>query len=247
MTQTIRLTLLVLATITVQTVNAYTDSEITNRVIRSTRYRHSREANITFEEAVRMCGSDTNRFVSLLQSIAVSHTNLAESMIVRIGKLGDSAALPFLYGCVTNAATGTEAIRAVFRIEGVTTNSVDQLVRYLEMPMTNVPLIKLGERTRCCNWIVNNFIANADTGANRYFIDKLIRFANGEFWMYAWDLDSLIIRVDGRYKYSKRRLSMLRSSLDFEIEDSSVRTMQRNYVTNAINELIAYPEANLND
>ena len=45
---------------------------------------------------------------------------------------------------------------------------------------------------------------------------------------------------DESYRMSRRRLAVLRSVRDLEIN-----SYQLNYVTNAINELVAYPEADL--
>lgn len=51
------------------------------------------------------------------------------------------------------------------------------------------------------------------------------------------------IRRDDSYRYSRRRLAYLRQVL----LRGDLFEFQENYVTNAINELVAYPEANLPD
>ena len=48
--------------------------------------------------------------------------------------------------------------------------------------------------------------------------------------------------VDPSYRFSKRRLNVMRSA-----QNRCWNAMLTNYVTNAINELVAYPEANLPD
>jgi hypothetical protein len=59
---------------------------------------------------------------------------------------------------------------------------------------------------------------------------------------YVDDLDGAIVSLDPTYANSKRRLANLRAVLP------RVRlTVQRRYITAAINELVAYPEANLPD
>ena len=55
-------------------------------------------------------------------------------------------------------------------------------------------------------------------------------------------LDVAIQSVDSTYRYSKRRLAIMRAA-----EARCVNTGLYAYVTNAINELVAYPEANLPD
>ena len=59
---------------------------------------------------------------------------------------------------------------------------------------------------------------------------------------YYW-LDHLLLRDDDSYRYSKRRLHVLRCA---DVQHCPY-PFQVNYVTNAINELIAYPEASLPD
>ena len=55
-------------------------------------------------------------------------------------------------------------------------------------------------------------------------------------------LDRLIISADSSYRQSKRRLSVLRGVLGNGVDEYDIF-----YVTNAINELVAYPEENLPD
>ena len=59
---------------------------------------------------------------------------------------------------------------------------------------------------------------------------------------YYW-LDHLLMQNDTSYRYSKRRLQVLRSADILQCP----YPYQVNFVTNAINELVAYPEANLPD
>ena len=59
---------------------------------------------------------------------------------------------------------------------------------------------------------------------------------------YYW-LDHLLMQDDASYRYSKRRLQVLRSADILHCP----YPYQVNFVTNAINELVAYPEANLSD
>ena len=55
-------------------------------------------------------------------------------------------------------------------------------------------------------------------------------------------LDDAIMRHDASYRYSRRRLAVLRS-----VYSRGINQYSYSYVTNAINELVAYPEANLPD
>ena len=198
--------------------------------------------------ALSMTGYDTNRFTRLLQEIALSGTGRVEqAMIQDIGRFGNTNNLPFLYSCVTNPAFANLAIISTFKIEGVTTNSVDKLIQYLTFPADSDQPGLYAARAKRCGWIMTEHNVTPSQSNHRYLLDTLIGFAASTNWAYAWVLDECIIRHDPVYRYSKRRLAALQASSHFEISNSRIQDYQRNYVTNAINELIAYPEANLND
>ena len=74
-------------------------------------------------------------------------------------------------------------------------------------------------------------------------------------------LDGALCNAHDDFRFSKRRLSALRSAkqrIALELEDAATNnyevgrrtycyTFQTNYLQNAINELVAYPESNLPD
>ena len=55
-------------------------------------------------------------------------------------------------------------------------------------------------------------------------------------------VDETLRTVDPTCRFSRRRLSVMRSA-----RERLVNEVQSNYVANAINELVAYPEADLPD
>jgi len=57
---------------------------------------------------------------------------------------------------------------------------------------------------------------------------------------YAWLSDQALLRVEGAYRNSKRLLALLRHALPFQTNARMQEAM-----TAAINELVAYPDANL--
>ena len=198
--------------------------------------------------ALSMIGYDTNRFTRLMQEIALTGTGRVErAMIQHIGRFGNASNLPFLYSCVTNSAYADLAIVSLFKIEGVTTNAVDKLRQYLSLPVEGDIVRMFADRTRCCDRILFAHNVTPSRPEHRYLLDAMIGFANSTNLIYSWDFDESVSKRDPIYRRSKRRLAALRAVEHLEIENPRVRELQRNYVTNAINELIAYPEANLND
>ena len=57
---------------------------------------------------------------------------------------------------------------------------------------------------------------------------------------YVMDVDAVFIETDSTYRNSKRRLAVLRSAYGLGVSQYQIA-----YVTNAINELVAYPETDL--
>ena len=216
--------------------NACSDVEARRIVIRSTGYFDSPQAiRSDMEYALRCCGDDTNRFAAILRDIARSETNLTASMISKLGRYGTTNSLPFLYGYVTNAAYGLNAVRSVLKIEGVTSNSVERISEFLAN--TNV---SFSTRSDVCADMVWDAFKDDVSPANRALaVDRAIQYASTANGSCSW-LDKVMCKKVPSYKMSKRRLCVLRSVYAIGVGQYEIA-----YVTNAINELAAYPEANL--
>ena len=162
-------------------------------------------------------------------------------MIDELGKYGTTAQLPFLYSCATNPIIGDRAVRSVLNIEGVTSNSIDIAQRYLMS--TNVfPRAKQHDRSLVCEELLTRVFESDDLSPFRPLcLSNALDFAQNVNTMHI-SLNDAIIAADPTYQYSKRRLAVMRAA-----QNRCVNQGLYNYVTNAINELVAYPEANLPD
>ena len=218
-----------------------TDEEIRIVIRNSTGYRDAPwAADRDIRTALSLSLGDTNRFTRLMCEVAREKGDGrgAAGMIQKIGRYGNASALPFLYSCVTNAALGDVAVISIFKIEGASSNLIDRLSQYLA-----VSSIDSFQGDLCCRQIVSHFEqANVTGGYKNYLIETLIGYLNKTNNTCVCSMDELILDFDQTYRHSRRRLSSLRSTLNRNLNDYQI-----NYVTNAINELIAYPEANLND
>lgn len=158
----------------------------------------------------------------------------------QLEKYATSAQLPFLYSCATNSVLGKTAVESVLRIEGVTSNSVQAARNYFAL--TNIPPKMTQQRDDVCISLVDAAWGNGVPLAVRAFaLETTYDFAANVNQCHKW-LDDAIMRHDASYRYSLRRLAVLRSVCSRGINQYSY-----SYVTNAINELVAYPEANLPD
>ena len=189
-----------------------------------------------FQNARRRCGGDTNRFARLLCEVARTNDAwIAADMIGSLGVYGTSAELPFLYSMATNAQHGATAVRAILRLEGVTSNSVAVAGTYLSM--TNVDF---EYRAEACQELLRAaarpLVSQAMCHHARDCALRYARFAN----RYVSGVDAAFVETDSTYLYSKRRLGVMRSVFNLGVSQFQIA-----YVTNAINELVAYPEAEL--
>ena len=185
---------------------------------------------------------DTNRLARLICELAQTNsTEISSMMIDELGEYGTPAQLPFLYSCATNPIVGDRAVKAALRIDGVSSNSVATLQRYLYF--TNVVTTKTvyEKAVACRDFLVALSESSASPDLKGSAILAVRSFAS-DISTGVSMIDTALIDADNTYRHSKRRLADLRTAYP-----RCFNEYQTNYVTNAINELVAYPEANLPD
>ena len=212
------------------------DEKIKSMIVDSECYiDNSRAAERMYNNARRRCGDDTNRFARILCELAqAADARIADRMIYRLGWCGTSAQLPFLYSMATNEQHGATAVKSILRLEGVTSNSLAAASRYLFS--TNY---RHRTRYEICDSLVSQL---AKTQANRSYAERVVLRFLSDYNIYHDWLDAAMKRADPTYSQSKRRLRVLRA---ISLRETDARDLS--YVTNAINELVAYPEADLPD
>ena len=219
----------------------YSDDEIKARYAFISRLIHGDENGGHIRRVLRMSGYDTNRLARVLREIAVEETNETRRALRDLGIYKTSESLPFLYSYATNATYGADALKSVFAIEGVTSNSVSAIGDYLSITNYMPPLADYS-RSELCEWLLRKVHSaqelEAFCGPCR---EMAIGYARDVSTMHK-SLDAALIEVDSTYRFSKRRLSVMRSA-----QNRCWNAMLTNYVANAISELVAYPEANLPD
>ena len=206
-------------------------------------------------------GGDTNRLAGLLAELAQTNDIWNANMAMReLEKYGTPAQLPFLYSCATNPAVGERAVKAVLRIEGVTSNSLAMVQNFVSLT-NGFPLMKSDNRSDLCRDIVKMVFADNDLSDYRTFaMDIACAFA-GDVNVMPKGIDKTLVEVDPSFRFTKRRLAILRSAqvrlgerfqgidtngVHFAAE-SHIYDVQTNFLASAINELVAYPESNLPD
>ena len=213
---------------------AVTDDQVRTLVMRSGQViDNSWRARRMFACAQELCEEDTNRFARILCELAQTNdVRIADRMIGCLGWCGTPAQLPFLYSMATNEQHGATAVKSILRLEGVTSNSVSISARYLFS--TNY-----GQRARyeVCDCLISQL---AKSRGDRPVAEGVaLRFMSDCNIYHDW-LDAAMMRANPAYSQSKRRLRVLRA---ISLRETDANDLL--YVTNAINELVAYPEVDL--
>ena len=185
---------------------------------------------------------DTNRMLRLLSELVLTNDEwYCSRSMMQYGKYAGVSELPFLYSCVTNPLCGHCALKSIFRIEGISTNSLSALGKYLSLPNKGVGRLHL-ERYYLCRFLVDDFFGDEKYSQYRSSLKRLLfDFAQGENTKHV-NMDRLLIRIDSQYEFSKRRLALMR-----DIWTRGINEMQTNYVEGVIKELEKYPEEKLSD
>ena len=220
----------------VATSEEVSDDKIKSMIVGSECYiDNSRASERMFKNARRRCGDDTNRFARILCELAqTSDVHLSDRMISRLGRHGTAAQLPFLYSMATNEQHGATAVKSILWIEGVTSNSLEAADLCLLTKSIKEP-----ERLSVCRTLVGLAYAES-TPSNAQVRALSYIYEHARSCDYPAGLDQSLIRHDSSYRQSRRRLSILR-----DVNAHGVDQWDIAYVTNAINELVAYPEADL--
>ena len=181
---------------------------------------------------------DTNRLARLICELAQTNDVKVAGMMVRtLGEYGTPAQLPFLYSCATNPVVGDRAMKAILNIEGVTSNSIEVAESFFSASNRVDGLLATHV---CFDFIRRASEANVEPSCASNALRVAYDFSIGEKCHFCW-LDRAQIGINPSYRFSRRRLAYMR-----QIAERGIRyEYQANYVTNAINELVAYPEANL--
>ena len=185
---------------------------------------------------------DTNRLARLIAELAQTNdVELSSQMVETLGEYGTVEQLPFLYSCATNPAIGDLAVKAVLRIEGVTSNSIAIAQSYL-LSSNEFSRAKQHDRSLVCEELLKSAFELPELSEYRPLCLSVAReFARNVNTMHI-SIDDAIVANDPSYRYSKRRLAVMRSA-QYRCVNPGLYT----YVTNAINELVAYPESDLPD
>ena len=112
---------------------AYTDDEVKAQFVKAGMFCHAEFIKRGCQRAFEMAGFDTNRYARILRELAVENTNETKRVIANLGKYKTSQSLPFLYSYSTNAVYGARALKSIFAIEGVTSNSIAVAQGYLSL------------------------------------------------------------------------------------------------------------------
>lgn len=192
--------------------------------------------------AFRVSESNRVRFARIICDLArTNDMTIAGYMVEDLGSFGTPEQLPFLYSQISNTYCGARAVRSILRIEGVTSNSLAMVDGYLSMTNT----VSRRDREDICVFALDCSPGSVSS-EDRSDIERMVlRFAaNNSIYNRRFD-ELLSSRIVG-YANSSRRLAVLRAVQQRGL-GLGMNQYTEAFVTNAINELVAYPEADLPD
>ena len=230
----------------------YSDDEVKAQFVEAGMFCHAEFIRMGYKRAFEMAGCDTNRYARILRELAVENTNETEWAIASLGQYKTTESLPFLYSYATNAVYGAKALKAVFAIEGVNSNSIAVAQSYLFMT-NGICFKEEDEKSDTCIDVLKKVCADPFLISFRPTVIAMALDFQRDVELMPNVLDMTLCDADASFRFSKRRLDILRNAfqrVSTELEPVAVGTcyaFQTNYLANAINELVAYPEADLPD
>ena len=217
----------------------YDDATISRRLIYSDGF-FCGDANRTERNWIltTCCNNDTNRYVRVAKETAVTNESFKLTAVDIVCRHGGADDVPFLYQCTNNTQTAARALIGILQLGGLTEDSVAAASAYLASTNT----VCADEKdTVACSLFRCAVKSSASAELKALALSNVFAFARTS--SSPRSNDSVFQGIDPTYKYSKRRLSVLRAVLPRCQHVPELNT----YVTNAISELVAYPEANLPD
>ena len=219
---------------------AYDDAAVSRELVRTTGYfcGNGDPVGSSLKWILETCcGGDTNRYLRIAKETAASNSNFVCMAIALVEKHGSVDDLPFLYQYTNNAERAADALTTILQLGGLTEAAVNAASEYITS--TNTYWVM----DRCdvaCELFRAATVSSAADNLKALAASNALCFASNSSQVRYNDIG--FKNADPSYKFSKRRLAVLRSVLPRCRSDFSV-----NYTTNAINELVAYPESALPD
>ena len=216
------------------------DEEVKKDIIFYIQPKCSQSRNDTQLVDTYFINGNTNRLLRLLSDLIKTNDEwICTRSMWQYGKYATKSELSFLYSCATNSMCGNDALHAILKIEGVTTNSLQALDCY--MSLTNA--VAVGNNTDRL-YVCRDFFYSVKRNESLYgykprLQEIVLNFARQKKSKFV-NADRLLCEMDESYGNSKRRLSSMRIAVAHGLNE-----MQTNYVHTVIRSLEAFPEENL--
>ena len=216
------------------------DEEVKKDIIFYIQPKCSQSGNDTKLVDTYFINGNTNRLLRLLSDLIKTNDEwICTRSMWQYGKYATKSELPFLYSCATNSMCGNDALQAILRIEGLTTNSLQALDCY--MSLTNA--VAVGNNTDRL-YVCRDFFYSVKRNESLYgykprLEEIVLNFARQKKSKFV-NADRLLCEMDESYGNSKRRLSSMKIAVAHGLNE-----MQTNYVHTVIRSLEAFPEEDL--
>ena len=198
-----------------------------------------------FERLLVRCNNDSNRLCRIACDGFRSNTDMfVQNIALQVLRdYGGAQQIPFLESCVTNAWHGRTAICILNRIDGFSSNSVARVARFHAAATRELAASDIGvhsEKSGAIDDMVREACSpSVGTNLKNLVLAYVYAVASNDC-SHVWTADNALMKIDPTFKNSKRRLALLRY-----VQPRASEPFDPQYLTEEIQKLVAYPEANL--
>ena len=209
------------------------------RVVRMEQYDESFERKIFLER----CGGDSNRFARVGKRMCELYSKEYPAVgrgLWLIGCYGTTNDLPYLERYATNELVGVNAVRSIVRL-GFNENALEQLRRYHSITKASLARSHLQSEK---SYLLENILRDVSrmnprpsawTSLFEYSYNYISNNVNSVDYV-----DRGMLELRPEYRFTKRRLALMRWVLK-----NTEHPFYRAETQKVIDEMVAYPEANL--
>lgn len=195
---------------TIKEKRLFSDTDIANRIVHWAGYENVGKRD--YLRLIEQCNYNTNRLCRVARQVYESnHKQRVRSQALAIfWMFGSESDIPFLETCVVDPACGEYAIRILRKVEGLCSNSVDHVCRFLSLRNTNGSRRLDNDKVTAFRSLAEDIRqAKSDSGLKAYFVSAAPYCASNNV-ISVRSIDDVLLSIDPTYKDSLRREEILK-------------------------------------
>lgn len=191
-------------------VHLLSDTDIADRIVHWSGYEDIGRRD--YLRLIEQCNYNTNRLCCIARQVYEnSHKQQVRSQALAIfWMFGSACDIPFLETCVVDPACGEYAIRILRKVEGLCSNSVDQVCRFHSLRNAKECRRLENDKVTAFRSLAEEIRqAKPDSGLKAYFVE-VAPYCVSNNMISAQSVDEILLSFDPLYKNSLRRQEILK-------------------------------------